>query len=57
VAMRNGSQTLLQILRTEAELNRKIVHLQCWRSTQLCSVPCPGATFRRADHVRAAGLS
>jgi hypothetical protein len=55
VATRNGSQTLLEILKAEGELKRKIVHLQCWRSTQLCSAPCPGATFRRADHVFTVG--
>jgi hypothetical protein len=51
IAVREGSRTLLSVLKRENERRRKSVHLQCWRCHQLCSDPIPGAIFSRADDV------
>jgi hypothetical protein len=51
IAVREGSRTLLSVLKRENERRRKSVHLQCWRCHQLCSDPIPGAVFSRADDV------
>lgn len=42
---RDGSKTLLSILKGEMEKGRHNLHLQCCRCEQLCSEPAPGVLF------------
>lgn len=51
IPTREGSKTLLQVLKKEVEKGRKVLHVQCWRCHQLCSDPVPGSLFPRADDV------
>ena len=57
IAVRDGSRTLLSVLKRENERRRRSVHLQCWRCHQLCSDPIPGAMFPKADDVIVQGYS
>jgi hypothetical protein len=50
IATREGSRTLLQILKRERERNKKSVYLQCWRCHQLChESPPPGMQCPKAN--------
>lgn len=49
VPTREGSKTLLKILKRENERHRKSVYLQCWRCHQLCPDAIPGALFPKAN--------
>lgn len=49
--MRDGSRTLLQMLKRENSKKRKYLHLQCWRCHQLCSDSLPGTRFTQADEM------
>ena len=51
VPTREGSQTLLQVMKLEASKGKKTLHIQCWRCHQLCIDPLPGSLFPRADDV------
>ena len=48
---REGSRTLLKVLKKENQRRRKSVYLQCWRCHQLCSDNIPGALFPKANDV------
>ncbi len=49
VATRNGSRTLITIIKEETERGNMRISLQGWRCHQLCSDPIPGTQFPRAD--------
>lgn len=51
IPTRDGSKTLLQILKRENNKKRKYLHLQCWRCHQLCADPIPGTIFLRAEDM------
>ena len=48
---RDGSKTLLNIIKREAAKGKKAIHVQCWRSHQLCSDQAQGHLFPRANDV------
>lgn len=57
IPLRDGSKTLLKILKQEEENKKTILHVQCWRCHQLCSDPMPGSTFPSADDALVQGHS
>eukprot|EP01035_Chromulina_nebulosa_P019594 gene19594-25498_t len=48
---REGSKTLLHILKKENSKKRKYLHIQCWRCHQLCSDSIPGIHFPKAEDM------
>lgn len=51
VPTREGSRTLINVIKKETQKQRKILHIQGWRCHQLCSDNIPGYLFPRADEV------
>lgn len=51
IPTREGSQTLLQVIKQETAKGKKTLHIQCWRCHQLCLDLAPGSLFPRADDV------
>lgn len=51
VPTREGSRTLINVIKKETQKQRKILHIQAWRCHQLCSDNIPGYLFPRADDV------
>jgi hypothetical protein len=49
--LREGSKTLISIIKDNAEKKKKIIHIQGWRCHQLCSDSIPGYIFPRADEM------
>lgn len=51
IPTREGSKTLIGIIKKEALRGKTHVHIQGWRCHQLCSDAMPGYQFPRADEV------
>lgn len=51
IPTREGSKTLISILRIESEKKKKFIHIQAWRCHQLCSDEIPGYQFPRANDM------
>lgn len=51
IPLREGSKTLISIIKDNAEKKKKIIHIQGWRCHQLCSDTIPGYIFPRADEM------
>jgi len=51
IPTRNGSQTLIEVLKSEVKRGKKHIHIQGWRCMQLCSDEISGFRFTRADEV------
>lgn len=51
IPIREGSKTLISILRMETEKKKKFIHVQAWRCHQLCSDEIPGYQFPRANEM------
>lgn len=51
IPAREGSKTLITIIRLETEKKKRHLHIQAWRCHQLCSDPLPGYLFPRADDM------
>jgi hypothetical protein len=49
--LREGSKTLISIMKENKELNKKIIHVQGWRCHQLCSDSIPGYVFPKMDDM------
>jgi hypothetical protein len=48
---RDGSKTLVNIIKRETSKGKKTIHVQCWRSHLLCSDQAQGHLFPRANDV------
>ncbi len=48
---RDGSKTLVNIIKRETSKGKKAIHVQCWRSHLLCSDQAQGHLFPRANDV------
>jgi hypothetical protein len=51
IPAREGSKTLISIIRMETEKKKKFIHIQGWRCHQLCSDEIPGYQFPRANDM------
>lgn len=51
IPVREGSKTLITIVKLETEKKKKFIHIQGWRCQQLCSDPIPGYLFPRANDM------
>lgn len=51
IPTRNGSQTLIEVLKSEVKRGKKHIHIQGWRCLQLCADEISGFRFTRADEV------
>lgn len=51
IPTREGSKTLITVIKLETEKHKKFLHIQGWRCHQLCSDPIPGYLFPRADDM------
>lgn len=51
IPTREGSRTLIRVIKREIEKGRKVLYVQGWRCHQLCSDPVQGNLFPRADDV------
>jgi hypothetical protein len=51
IPTREGSKTLISIIRIESEKKKKFIHIQAWRCHQLCSDEIPGYVFPRANDM------
>lgn len=51
IPTREGSKTLISIIRMETEKRKKFIHIQAWRCHQLCSDDIPGYQFPRANDM------
>lgn len=49
--VREGSKTLIEVIKGDAEKKKKFLHIQAWRCHQLCSDDIPGYIFPRADEM------
>lgn len=49
--VREGSKTLINVIKGDAEKKKKFLHIQGWRCHQLCSDEIPGYVFPRADEM------
>lgn len=51
IPVREGSKTLITIVKLETEKKKRFIHIQGWRCHQLCSDPIPGYLFPRANDM------
>ena len=51
IPTREGSKTLITVIKLETEKKKRFLHIQAWRCHQLCSDDIPGYTFPRADDM------
>lgn len=51
IPTREGSKTLISIIKKESGRGKSHIHIQGWRCHQLCSDPIPGYLFPRADEL------
>lgn len=51
IPTREGSKTLLTVIKLETEKKKRFLHIQAWRCHQLCSDDIPGYMFPRADDM------
>ena len=51
IPTRNGSHTLIEVLKNEVKRGKKHIHIQGWRCLQLCADEISGFRFTRADEV------
>ena len=51
IPLREGSKTLISIIKDNSDKKKKILHIQGWRCHQLCSDAIPGYIFPRADEM------
>lgn len=51
IPTREGSKTLISIIKKESQRGKSHVHIQGWRCHQLCSDAIPGYHFPRADEI------
>jgi hypothetical protein len=51
IPTREGSRTLISVIRIETEKKKKFIHIQGWRCHQLCSDAIPGYHFPRANDM------
>eukprot|EP01038_Epipyxis_sp_PR26KG_P007258 gene7258-9895_t len=51
IPTREGSRTLIAMIKRETERGKSFIHVQGWRCHQLCSDSMPGYLFPKADDV------
>ena len=51
IPTREGSKSLINVIKRETERGKRHLHIQAWRCHQLCSDSIPGYIFPRADDV------
>lgn len=51
IPTREGSKTLITVIKLETEKKKRFLHIQAWRCHQLCSDDIPGYLFPRADDM------
>lgn len=57
IPAREGSSTLISIIKNELEKKKKYIHIQGWRCHQLCSDSVPGYKFPQANEMFIQGFS